>query len=101
MRPETYHKDGQIMDEVYVFGSFIQSKMYHKGISARTVTIHIVSKLNTMTIAFVLPAINIRRRNMTPVLTITINREVKGHPVLNATCLKQPIWPLILAEIIA
>ena len=32
MRPETYHKDGQIMDEVYVFGSFIQSKMYHKGI---------------------------------------------------------------------
>lgn len=32
MRPETYHKDGQIMDEVYVLGSFIQSKMYHKGI---------------------------------------------------------------------
>lgn len=32
LRPETYHKDGQIMDEVYVFGSFIQSKMYHKGI---------------------------------------------------------------------
>ena len=31
LRPETYHKDGQIMDEVYVFGSFIQSKMYHKG----------------------------------------------------------------------
>ena len=29
---ETYHDDGQIKDEVYVFGSFIQSKMYHKGI---------------------------------------------------------------------
>ena len=28
----TYHADGQIKDEVYVFGSFIQSKMYHKGI---------------------------------------------------------------------
>jgi len=28
----TYHADGQIMDEVYVHGSFIQSKMYHKGI---------------------------------------------------------------------
>lgn len=28
----TYYADGQIMDEVYVFGSFIQSKMYHKGI---------------------------------------------------------------------
>ncbi|MCA9145321.1 MAG: tetratricopeptide repeat protein [Planctomycetaceae bacterium] len=28
----TYHADGQILDEVYVHGSFIQSKMYHKGI---------------------------------------------------------------------
>lgn len=29
---QTYHGDGQILDEVYVYGSFIQSKMYHKGI---------------------------------------------------------------------
>jgi tetratricopeptide (TPR) repeat protein len=29
---DTYHDDGQIKDEVYVYGSFIQSKMYHKGI---------------------------------------------------------------------
>ena len=29
---DTYHVDGQIKDEVYVYGSFIQSKMYHKGI---------------------------------------------------------------------
>ena len=28
----TYHADGQIKDEVYVHGSFTQSKMYHKGI---------------------------------------------------------------------
>ncbi len=28
----TYHGDGQIKDEVYVYGSFIQSKMYHKDI---------------------------------------------------------------------
>ncbi len=27
-----YHADGQIKDEDYVYGSFIQSKMYHKGI---------------------------------------------------------------------
>lgn len=32
LRPETYHADGQIKDEVYVYGSFIQSRMYHKGI---------------------------------------------------------------------
>ena len=29
---ETYHADGQILDEVYVYASFIQSKMYHKEI---------------------------------------------------------------------
>ncbi|MEX2175006.1 MAG: ammonia-forming cytochrome c nitrite reductase subunit c552 [Pirellulaceae bacterium] len=28
----TYHADGQILDEVYEHGSFLQSKMYHKGI---------------------------------------------------------------------
>ena len=27
-----YHSDGQIQDEVYVYGSFLQSKMYQKGI---------------------------------------------------------------------
>ncbi len=27
-----YHPDGQINDEVYVFGSFTQSKMYRKGV---------------------------------------------------------------------
>lgn len=27
-----YHADGQILEEVYEFGSFAQSKMYHKGI---------------------------------------------------------------------
>ena len=32
LRPDTYFADGQIKDEVYVYGSFIQSRMYHKGI---------------------------------------------------------------------
>lgn len=32
LRSDTYHDDGQIKDEVYVYGSFLQSKMYHKGI---------------------------------------------------------------------
>ena len=27
-----YHADGQILDEVYVYGSFLQSKMYHKDV---------------------------------------------------------------------
>jgi len=32
LSPTTYHNDGQILDEVYVHGSFIQSKMYAKGV---------------------------------------------------------------------
>ncbi|WP_165499047.1 tetratricopeptide repeat protein [Gramella sp. KN1008] len=29
----TYERDGQIKDEDYVYGSFVQSKMYHSGVS--------------------------------------------------------------------
>jgi len=32
MERATYFADGQILDEDYVYGSFIQSKMFHKGI---------------------------------------------------------------------
>ncbi len=32
VQPGLYHADGQILDEVYVYGSFLQSKMYSKGI---------------------------------------------------------------------
>ncbi len=28
-----YHADGQILDEVYVYGSFLQSRMYHEGVT--------------------------------------------------------------------
>ena len=28
-----YHADGQIQDEVYVYGSFVQSKMYREGVT--------------------------------------------------------------------
>ncbi len=32
LHENTYYDDGQIKDEVYVYGSFLQSRMYHKGI---------------------------------------------------------------------
>ena len=32
-RPPLYHADGQILDEVYVYGSFLQSRMYQKGVT--------------------------------------------------------------------
>lgn len=33
LRTGLYHSDGQINDEVYVMGSFLQSKMYGKGVT--------------------------------------------------------------------
>lgn len=32
LRDEIYHPDGQIMDEDYVYGSFVQSQMYQEGV---------------------------------------------------------------------
>ncbi len=32
VRTGLYHADGQILDEVYVYGSFLQSKMYGEGV---------------------------------------------------------------------
>ena len=32
LRDEIYHPDGQIMDEDYVYGSFVQSKMFMEGV---------------------------------------------------------------------
>lgn len=31
-----YHSDGQIKDEVFEYGSFIQSRMYHEGVTCST-----------------------------------------------------------------
>ncbi len=33
LRPPIYHTDGQIRDEVYAYGSFLQSKMSDKGVT--------------------------------------------------------------------
>ncbi len=32
LRPDLYYADGQILDEVYVWGSFTQSRMYREGV---------------------------------------------------------------------
>lgn len=32
LRDGLYHADGQILDEVYVYGSFLQSRMYERGV---------------------------------------------------------------------
>ena len=33
LHPDLYEADGQILDEVYVYGSFLQSKMYAEGVT--------------------------------------------------------------------
>lgn len=33
LRPDLYHPDGQIQGEVYVYGSFVQSKMFKAGVT--------------------------------------------------------------------
>ena len=33
LRQDLYHADGQILEEVYVYGSFVQSKMYAAGVT--------------------------------------------------------------------
>jgi predicted CXXCH cytochrome family protein len=33
LREGRYHADGQVLDEVYVYGSFLQSKMHQRGVS--------------------------------------------------------------------
>ena len=35
LRPDLYHADGQIRDEVYVAGSFLQSRMHAAGVACR------------------------------------------------------------------
>lgn len=32
LEPGLYHADGQVLEEVYVYGSFVQSKMYNAGV---------------------------------------------------------------------
>jgi len=32
LREGLYHADGQVLEEVYVYGSFLQSRMYHRGV---------------------------------------------------------------------
>ena len=32
LEPETYFADGQVLDEDYVYGSFLQTKMFHKDV---------------------------------------------------------------------
>jgi predicted CXXCH cytochrome family protein len=46
LREDLYHADGQVLEEVYVYGSFLQSRMYHRGV--RCVDCHDPHSLNLL-----------------------------------------------------
>jgi tetratricopeptide (TPR) repeat protein len=47
LREDLYHADGQVLEEVYVYGSFLQSRMYHRGV--RCVDCHEPHSLQLLT----------------------------------------------------
>jgi predicted CXXCH cytochrome family protein len=70
LRPGLYHADGQILDEVYVYGSFLQSKMYAKGVACTDChnphTAGLVAKGNAVCAQCHSPAGNSRFPSLTP-----------------------------------
>ncbi len=60
-----YYPDGQVLDEDYIHGSFIQSKMYHKGIRCTDCHDPHTARLSMMATRYVLRVISTRRPNMT------------------------------------
>ena len=103
MSVPTYHVDGQIDDEVYVYGSYIQSKMFHQGVSVSTVMILMRSSFIHTRINYVPVAMSLTRKiqlDMIHLLTIFIRSGQKCLHVLNAICRKRLTWELMREGII-
>ena len=93
-----YHADGQIMEEVYEYGSFTQSKMFQKGIRCSdchdphsTKVKFEGNKLCTSCHQIIQRASTIRQ-----VITI-MTRHAKGHCAFRVTCRRRPTWQSIRA----
>ena len=94
MQVPTYHVDGQIDDEVYVYGSYVQSKMFHKGI--RCVDCHDPHsvKLHTTPISFarvVMFPMKIIQPDLTPPIIIFIN-QAQGAIMCRMSYASQDIY---------
>ena len=94
-----YFADGQIQDEVYVYGSFLQSKMYTAGVVCKDCHEPHSGKVYVDGNALCY------RCHMAPayggVHTISMIRPTKEPAVWSATCLSVPIWWLIREGITA
>ena len=84
LEPGLYHADGQILEEVYVYGSFVQSKMYNAGVRCSDCHEPHSLELNA-------PGNAIASKSSTRRTTTSMKRAHRGHSALSATCLRPPI----------
>ena len=102
MSVPTYHVDGQIDDEVYVYGSYIQSKMFHQGVKCVDCHDPHTVKLHTYTNQLCTRCHVPNEKNPTgfehcpPFSSIWTQKEPS---VWNVICRKRPTWELMPAEI--
>ena len=98
MQVPTYYVDGQIDDEVYVYGSYVQSKMFHKGVKCvdchdpHTVRVH--AQGTNCACAAIRQRPKIRPFTILPPITF-INPEAKELSAWNVICRRKPTWGLM------
>ena len=104
MQAPTYHVDGQIDDEVYVYGSYIQSKMFHQGVNVPIVMMLIPPNCITTIISSV-PAVMFRMIKIllgTIIPVIIFMKWALREPVAwSVTCLTKTTWLLMIVVITA
>ncbi len=98
LTPELYHLDGQIYDEVYVFGSFEQSKMAQKGVTCTNCHEPIQPNLRFRNRPFVLSATLLRNTHQKD--TPSMRQVAKRANVQPVTCRRLPTWRSIHDAII-
>jgi hypothetical protein len=94
-----YFPDGQLRDEVYEYGSFLQSRMFHAGVTCSDCHEPHGLQLRARAMASVSSAMRQRDTTMRHTIgTCRIRLERNAHPVI---CLPAHIWSSIPAGITA
>ena len=94
-----YHADGQMLDEVYNYGSFKQSKMFAAGVTCSDCHEPHGAKLRMPAMASVC---NVTRPTSTRLSPITATRaQTRRSPARPATCRPAPTWWSIAGTITA
>jgi len=94
---DLYFPDGQIREEVYEYGSFLQSRMFHEGVTCSDCHEPHVLALRAEGNYVCLQCHALT--STTPHVTIFTGRQVRDAS--NAICRPEPIWSSTLAAITA